>query len=103
MRMPAGDCPACRQRIEDWHVEWLAPPDQGRVFRGHAGIDCPACGASILIIHNRDVIGIAPPYQPTAKRSRQQAEKWAQARSISLEDYLQTSSGSPYRNYDFDP
>jgi hypothetical protein len=101
--MPAGDCPSCGQRIEDWHVEWLALPDQGPVFRGQAGIDCPLCGASVLIVYNKDVIGIAQAGQPTVRRSRKQAEKWAQTRSISLEDYLQTRSGSQYQDYALEP
>ena len=102
MEMPAGDCPACGRHIDDWHVEWLAPPEQGPVFRGQAAIDCPGCGAPILVTRNQNVVGVAPPDVPVRKRSRTQAEKWARARSISLDDYLQ-QHGSPYRNYGFEP
>jgi DNA-directed RNA polymerase subunit RPC12/RpoP len=100
--MRAGDCPACGRHIEDWHVEWLAPPNQATVFRGHAAIDCPGCGARILVTRNQNVVGVAPPDVPVRKRSRTQAERWAKAQSISLDDYL-LRHGLPYRDYGFEP
>jgi hypothetical protein len=100
--MPAGDCPACRRHIDDRRVEWLATPDQGPVFRGHAAIDCPECGAPILVTGNHNVVGVPPPDVPVRKRSRTQADKWARARSISLDDYLQ-QHGLTYRSYGFEP
>src|ERR1700751_2461521 len=100
MEMPAGDCPACGRHLDDWHVEWLAPPDQGPVFRGQAAIDCPGCGAPILVTRNQTGIGVAPSDVPVRKRSRTQAEKWARARSVSLDDYFQ-QDGAQYRNYGF--
>jgi hypothetical protein len=102
MEMPAGDCPACGRYIDDWHVEWLAPPDQGPVFQGQAAIDCPGCGAPILVTKNQNVVGVAPPGAPAMKRSHTQAEKWAKARSISLDDYFQ-QNGSRYKDYEFEP
>jgi DNA-directed RNA polymerase subunit RPC12/RpoP len=102
MEMPAGDCPACGSYIKDWHVEWLAPPNQGPVFRGQAAIECPDCGAPILVTKNQNVVGVAPPGTPVMKRSRTQAEKWAKARSISLDDYLQ-QNGSQYKDHEFEP
>jgi hypothetical protein len=102
MVMPAGDCPACGRRIDDWHVEWLAPPDQGPLFRGQTAIDCPECGAPILVTGNQNVVGVAPPDVSVRKRSRAHAEKWARARAISLDDYLQ-QHGLAYRGYGFEP
>jgi hypothetical protein len=98
-RMPRGDCPSCGRPIDDWHVEWVAPPDQGRVFRGEAGVDCPACDVPIIITRNQHVVGVTPSGKGV-KRSRAQAEKWADARSINLDDYLR---GSPYKSYEFEP
>ena len=72
--MPGGKCPGCGEHVGDWHVEWLAPPTRGPVFRGESGIDCPCCGASILIRENSTIVGVAPTGMPMAKRSRAQAE-----------------------------
>jgi endogenous inhibitor of DNA gyrase (YacG/DUF329 family) len=99
MQMPRGDCPSCGRPIDDWHVEWVAPPNQGPVFRGEVGVDCPGCGVPIIITQNQHVIGVAPPGKGV-KRSRAQAEKWADSRSINLDDYLR---GSQYQNYEFEP
>jgi hypothetical protein len=62
-------------------------------------VDCPGCGAPIIITQNQHVVGVAPPGQGV-KRSRAQAEKWADSRSINLDDYLR---GSPYKSYEFEP
>jgi hypothetical protein len=72
------------------------------VFRCQAAIDCPGCGAAILVTKNQNVVGVAPPDAPVLKRSRTQAEKWAKARSINLDDCFQ-QNGSPYENYEFEP
>jgi hypothetical protein len=105
MEMPGGKCPGCDEHVSDWHVEWLDPSNRGPVFRGETGIDCPCCGASILIRENRTIVGVAPTGMPTAKRSRAQAEKWTsrQMNPLPLDDYLQTPDGSQYKNYRFEP
>ena len=97
--------PGCGEHVSDWHVEWLAPPNRGPVFRGEAGIDCPCCGESILIRENSTIVGVTPPGMPTVKRSRLQAEKWTSRQMVPLplDDYLQTPDGSQYRNYHFEP
>ena len=105
MEMPGGNCPGCGEHVSDWHVEWLAPPSRGPVFRGEAGIDCPCCGVSILIRENSRIVGVAPTGMPTARRSRLRAEKWTsrQMNPLPLDDFLQTLDGSQYKNYDFEP
>ncbi len=105
MAMPGGSCPGRGEHVGDWHVEWLAPPSGGPVFRGEAGIDCPCCGASIWIRENCPIVGVAPTGTPTARRSRAQAEKWSSRQMIPLplDDFLQTPDGSQYKNYQFEP
>ena len=44
--------------------------------------------------------GVAPPNAPVMKWSRTQAEKWAKARSISLDGYFQ-QNGSRYKDKAF--
>jgi hypothetical protein len=51
---------------------------------------------------NQNVVGVAPPGTPARKRSRTQAEKWAKARSISLDDDFR-QDGSQYKDYEFEP
>jgi hypothetical protein len=72
------------------------------VFQGQAAIDCPGCGAAILVTRNQNVVGVAPPDAPVMKRSRTQAEKGAKARSISLDDDFQ-QNGSQYKDYELEP
>ena len=69
------------------------------VGRFHVDLDCPACGAPILVTRNQHVAGVAPPGKGV-KRSRAQAERWADSRPINLDDYL---NGSQYQDYEFEP
>jgi len=100
-------CPNCKIQIEDWHTEWiLGDTSKKLVFRGEAGIDCPLCGASILIPRYDKVTTTAPSDKPTIRRSMSQVKDWAtkaQVTAIDLTDYFQTPAGSQYRNYNFEP
>jgi hypothetical protein len=100
---PRKPCPnpACGELIHDWHAEWISKKNRTLVFMGQAGVDCPECGASILI--PGDVVsGIAPDTLPRVKRSRAQASNWAAYASTTLDAYLKTLEGSQYTNYQFE-
>lgn len=104
-RMPPGTCKSCNLPIGDWHTEWLTTKDQGLLFRGEAGIDCPNCGASIMI-PGAAVGGTAPSDKPMVRRSWQRVQFWAthaQTTPIDLSTYFQSPAGSLYKNYRFDP
>jgi hypothetical protein len=103
METPGGICPGCGVDI-DWHTEWLHQPDQALVFQGQAGIDCPECGISVLTPSFSN-FSRAPADKPVVRRSLAGAIKWAGARvvPIALDDYLQSATGSPYKNYHFEP
>jgi hypothetical protein len=104
-RMPPGTCKSCNLPIGDWHTEWLTTKDQRLLFRGEAGIDCPNCGASIMI-PGAVVGGIAPSDKPMVRRSWQRVQFWAthaQTTPIDLNTYFQSPAGSLYKNYRFDP
>lgn len=101
---PRKPCPnsACGELIYDWHTEWISKRDRGLVFNGQAGVDCPNCGASILI--PGDVVrAVAPDTLPLIKRSLAQADAWARYASTTLDAYLKTLEGSQYANYQFGP
>jgi hypothetical protein len=72
------------------------------VDKGQAGVDCPECGAFILI-PGHVVTGVAADTAKMVKRSRKKAESWTAWAGWSLEDYLKTTEGSQYVNYDFEP
>jgi hypothetical protein len=88
--------------IHDWHSEWMTDESRALVDGGHAGVDCPECGASIMI-PKHIVTGVAPDTFKRAKRSRRKAEEWAKWATGSLEDYLKTEPGAQYANYVFEP
>ena len=98
--IPAGKCPGCRADIGDWHTEWLSPLDQGKVFRGQAATDRPACGAWVMI-PKQLVGGLAPQGVDQVKRVWPQVEKWATqnpAGPIDLDHYF-NGEGQIYKDY----
>lgn len=100
---PRKPCPnsACGVLIYDWHAEWISKKNRGLVFNGQAGVDCPRCGAFILI--PGDVVsGVAPDTLPVVKRSRTQANDWAKYVSTTLDAYFKTLEGSQYADYLFE-
>ena len=104
--LPGGMCPNpnCGQNIGDWHTEWLLPPDRYKLDQGQAALDCPACGAWVMI-PGGTVGGLAPAGTPRVTRKRSQLNKWAihsQVTPIDLDAYFQTPNGSLYQNDDFD-
>jgi hypothetical protein len=101
---PLKPCPnpACGRLVHDWHAEWLSDENRALVDKGQAGVDCPECGAFILI-PGHVVTGVAADTAKMVKRSRKKAESWTAWAGWSLEDYLKTTEGSQYVNYDFEP
>src|SRR5579883_1335907 len=79
---PLKPCPNpdCGKLIQDWHTEWMTDDDRALVNSGQAGVDCPECGAFIMIPHHV-VTGVAPDTAKRAKRSRKKAEAWAKTLS----------------------
>ena len=104
--LPGGRCPNpnCGQDIGDWHTEWLLPPDRYKLDQGQAAVDCPVCGAWVMIPGGA-VGGLAPAGHPRVTRKRSQLNKWAihsQVTPIDLDAYFHTPNGSLYQGYDFD-
>lgn len=100
---PLKPCPNpdCGKLVHDWHAEWLTDEDRALLDRGQAGVDCPECGAFILI-PNHVVTGVAADTVKQVRRSRKKAEAWAQWAAGALGNYLTTIEGSQYANYDFE-
>ncbi len=100
---PLKPCPnpACGELIHDWHTEWMTDENRALVDSNQAGVDCPECGAFIMIPHHV-VTGVAPDTAKQAKRSRKKAEEWAKWAAGSLENDLKTDPGAQYANYEFE-
>jgi hypothetical protein len=101
---PLKTCPnpACRVLIYDWHAEWMTDENRALVNNDQAGVDCPECGAFVMIPHHV-VTRVAPENVRQARRSMKKAEQWAQWAGTSLENYLKTEPGSQYAQYEFEP
>ncbi len=101
METPGGKCPGCGADI-DWHADWVA--EHKLIYQGRAAIDCPLCGAAVLMPGYVN-FSIAPDTVPVLRRSLTRAHKWAggHVTPMKLDDYLQTPTGLPYKNYKFEP
>ena len=97
---PYEPCPNCLATIPDWHLEWHAPGDQARIFRGTAGMVCPLCGCVVLCVRYQTPLALPPQGSQVdrVERLASQAATWAlDQQGMTLELYLQTAEGGPYQ------
>jgi|SRR5579862_3035 len=99
---PNEKCPVCGIVVADWHREWHTGEDQGKLFQGLAGMDCPFCEA--LILHGRwQTPLVSAPTQTEAervKRDVRQAAYWAiVSAGMPLTSYLASPQGRPYARF----
>lgn len=105
--IPHRSCPnpKCAFHLEgkglDWHTEWCTLPNQALLYNSEAAIDCPGCGVAVLVPENNAVepntTGV-----PLVTRSRAQAIKYLRSQlQTTLDQYLNTETGAPYRHYVF--
>src|SRR5580698_322686 len=98
---PNEECPSCRQKVEDWHVEWYKT-EGPTLYRGLAAMDCPLCGQPVGF--QQGMIGLAPPGIPLVRRYADRAASWAPLGAKyaggTLHGYISTPGpGSQYANY----
>jgi hypothetical protein len=96
--MPHNElCPGCGFLVPDWHWEWHREPEFSAIYRGAAGMECPACGAAVM--HARAGVPLTLGQGiPRARRDVGKAAAWSRLANagMSLEDYLATAAGKPY-------
>ena len=98
---PNEECPNCRRKIEDWHLEWYKT-EVTAFYKGLAALDCPVCRH--LVGYQQGRIGPAPPGVPLVRRYTDKAAAWAAFQALAaggtLQGYLSTPGpGSQYANY----
>jgi hypothetical protein len=102
--MPHNEpCPACGSLIPDWHWEWHGEPDYSDIWRGTAGMECPACGALVMYTRATPPLTVCPPGSQVrrARRDVIKAAVWSKLSSLGtpLKDHLTTAEGHWYANY----
>jgi hypothetical protein len=99
---PNEPCPACGFLLADWHWEWHNQADYADIYRGAAGMECPLCGALAMYASASTPL-IQPPVGSQVRRAKRDVVKaalWARNNNnMSLDNYLATVDGRPYRNY----
>jgi hypothetical protein len=99
--MPPNElCPHCLAVLPDWHLEWHTLEDQARIFRGDKGMVCPCCRTVVLFVGYRGPLTLPPQGNPVGRVERValRAASWAlDQQTTTLEHYLQTVEGSPYK------
>lgn len=94
---PETKCPYCATIIPDWHFEWHAELDQREIFEGTKAMECPACRTGVAF--DGFSVSKANSQQILAKRNVAKAARWARIQNKSLNDYLQTREGEPFKNF----
>jgi hypothetical protein len=90
--MPHGDhCPHCKERIQDWYLEWYTKTEQIEIVKQKLAMDCPLCYKPVIIKNHS--IHAAPPHIPMKSRGYQEATRYVQRPALgytSLEDFLRS-------------
>jgi hypothetical protein len=102
--MPHNEpCPACGCQIPDWHWEWHAEPGFSEIYRGTAGMECPACDAVVMYTRASVPLTACSPGSQVRrlKRDATKAAIWSRVSNngMPLKDYLATVAGQMYANY----
>jgi hypothetical protein len=83
---PNEECPNCRRKVEDWHVEWYKS-EGPLLFKGLMAMDCPLYGQPVGFQQGK--IGPAPPGVPLVRRYVGKAAEWAASQAVSAGGTLQ--------------
>src|SRR5215813_11239566 len=98
---PNGECPSCRFKVEDWHLEWYKT-EGPLLYQGQAALDCPLCRQAVGFQQGK--IGPTPVGVPVVRRYADQAAHWAAYQAVAaggtLQGYLATAGpGIQYASY----
>src|SRR5579859_4904350 len=99
--MPHNEpCPACGFLVPDWHWEWHSEPDFSEIYRGTAGMECPACGAVVMHVGASLPLASGGAQLKRGRRDVYKAALWSRLSNcgLRLEDYLATEPGRIYAN-----
>jgi hypothetical protein len=89
---PNEDCPHCRQKVSDWHIEWYEA-EVAALYQGRAAMDCPLCRQPVGF--RRGQIGPAPTGVPLVRRSAAKAAEWSATQALASGGTLQGYTSSP--------
>jgi hypothetical protein len=98
---PNEECPNCRRKVQDWHVEWYKT-EGPLLYKGLAALDCPLCRQPVGFQGGK--IGPAPLGVPLVRRHVDQAAAWAASQAVSAGGTLQgytsaAGAGAQYAGY----